>query len=66
MSTRRGLKSASRLSTATGPLQARDVCEALDHELMPKNIEGTHAKLKRLVKLDILTEVDADNFARKQ
>ncbi|MDX3536570.1 hypothetical protein PV721_19730 [Streptomyces sp. MB09-01] len=51
---------------ATGPLRARDVCEALDHELLPKNIEGTRAKLKRLVKLDILTEVDTGSFARKQ
>ncbi|MEV4453445.1 MULTISPECIES: hypothetical protein [Streptomyces] len=51
---------------ATGPLRARNVCEALDHELLPKNIEGTRAKLKRLVKLDLLTEVDAGSFARKQ
>jgi hypothetical protein len=51
---------------ATGPLRARDVCEALDHELLPKNIEGTRAKLKRLVKLDILTEVDVGSFTRKQ
>ncbi|MDX3225520.1 hypothetical protein [Streptomyces sp. ME19-01-6] len=51
---------------ATGPPRARDVCEALDHELLPKNIEGTRAKLKRLVKLNILTEGDAGSFARKQ
>uniref|UniRef100_UPI002F90F7C4 hypothetical protein n=1 Tax=Streptomyces virginiae TaxID=1961 RepID=UPI002F90F7C4 len=51
---------------ATGPLRARDVCEALDHELLPKNIEGTRAKLKRLVRLDILTEVDVGSFTRKQ
>ncbi|MFI8405169.1 hypothetical protein ACIGG5_33670 [Streptomyces sp. NPDC085463] len=51
---------------ATGPLRARDVCEALDHELLPKNIEGTRAKLKRLVKLGILTEADAGGFTRKQ
>jgi hypothetical protein len=50
---------------ATGPLRARDVCEALDHELLPKNIEGTRAKLKRLVKLGLLTEVDTGNFTRK-
>ncbi|MGW0087272.1 hypothetical protein [Streptomyces sp. NPDC003393] len=50
---------------ATGPLRARDVCEALDHELLPKNIEGTRAKLKRLVKLGLLTEVDIGNFTRK-
>ncbi|MEU9472482.1 hypothetical protein AB0D78_39065 [Streptomyces avermitilis] len=51
---------------ATGLLRARDVCEALDHELLPKNIEGIRAKLKRLVKLDVLTEVDAGSFTRKQ
>ncbi|MFE4960836.1 hypothetical protein ACFRCW_44740 [Streptomyces sp. NPDC056653] len=51
---------------ATGPLRARDVCEALDHELLPKNVEGIRAKLKRLVKLDIITEDDAGSFARKQ
>lgn len=50
---------------ATGPLRARDVCEALDHELLPKNIEGTRAKLKRLVKLGILTEADVGSFTRK-
>ncbi|WP_411074577.1 hypothetical protein [Streptomyces sp. cmx-4-7] len=51
---------------ATGPLRARDVCEALDHELLPKNIEGTRAKLKRLVKLGIITEIDTASFTRKQ
>ncbi|MFE9792813.1 hypothetical protein ACFYRL_13900 [Streptomyces goshikiensis] len=51
---------------ATGPLRARDVCEALNHELLPKNIEGTRAKLKRLVKLGILTEADTGTFIRKQ
>jgi len=51
---------------ATGPLRAKDICEAIDHELLPKNIEGTRAKLKRLVKLHILTEVDAGSSTRKQ
>jgi hypothetical protein len=37
-----------------------------DHELLPKKIEGTRAMLKRLVKLDILTEVDAGSFTGKQ
>ncbi|GAA0540912.1 hypothetical protein GCM10010390_48630 [Streptomyces mordarskii] len=37
---------------ATGPLRARDICQALDHALLPKNIEGAPAKLKHLVKLD--------------
>ncbi|MEU5548073.1 hypothetical protein AB0G85_38330 [Streptomyces sioyaensis] len=56
----------SVFNDATGPLRARDICEALDHEPLPKNIEGTRAKLKRLVKLDILTEADTDSFTRKQ
>jgi hypothetical protein len=50
---------------ATGPQRARDVCQALGHELLPKNVEGTRAKLKRLVKLDILTEIDTGVFVRK-
>jgi hypothetical protein len=51
---------------ATGPLRAREVCRSLDHELLPKNIEGTRAKLKRLVKLDILAEVDTESFTMKR
>ncbi|MEV5383614.1 hypothetical protein [Streptomyces sp. NPDC052721] len=51
---------------ATGPLRARDVCETLGHELLPKNIEGTRAKLKRLLKLGILTEIDTGSFTKKQ
>ncbi|CBG67346.1 conserved hypothetical protein [Streptomyces scabiei 87.22] len=50
---------------ATRPLRAKDVCEAFGHELLPKSVEGTRAKLKRLVKLGILTEADTGNFARK-
>lgn len=53
------------INEATVALRAREVCEALDHELLPKNIEGTRAKLKRLVKLGILTELDAGSFAKK-
>ncbi|MGW1819154.1 hypothetical protein ACWCQM_37030 [Streptomyces sp. NPDC002125] len=44
---------------ATGPRRARDVCQALGHELLPKNVEGTRARLKRLVKLGILIETAA-------
>ncbi|MFI5918107.1 hypothetical protein ACIA8M_06120 [Streptomyces anulatus] len=50
---------------ATGPIRARDVCQALGHELLPKNVEGTRAKLKRLVRLGILIEADTGSFARK-
>jgi hypothetical protein len=51
---------------ATGPLRAKGVCEALGHELLPKNVEGTRAKLKRLAKRGVLTEADTGNFAREQ
>ncbi|MFJ3532488.1 hypothetical protein [Streptomyces sp. NPDC090132] len=50
---------------ATGPIRAKDVCQALGHELLPKNAEGTRAKLKRLVRLGILIEADTGRFARK-
>ncbi|WP_225851256.1 hypothetical protein [Streptomyces sp. HPF1205] len=50
----------------TGPLRAKDACQALGHELQPKNVEGTRAKLKRLVKPGILTEADTGNFTRKR
>lgn len=55
-----------RILAVFRPLRAKDVCEALDHEPLPKNIEGTRAKLKRLVKLGIVTEADTGNFTRKQ
>ncbi|WP_018557325.1 MULTISPECIES: hypothetical protein [Streptomycetaceae] len=51
---------------ATGLVRARDVCQALDHELLPKSFEGTRAELKCLVKLDIVAEVDVGGFIRKQ
>ena len=54
------------INHAPGPLRAKDVCEALGHELLPKNIEGTRAKLKRLVRLGIPSEADTGNFARKR
>jgi hypothetical protein len=50
----------------TRALRAKDVCDALDHEPLPKNVEGTRAKLKRLVKLGLLIEADTGIFARKQ
>jgi hypothetical protein len=30
-------------TTRTGPLRAMDICDGLDLELRPKNIEGTRA-----------------------
>ncbi|MFD8821918.1 hypothetical protein ACFV1C_06085 [Streptomyces sp. NPDC059605] len=51
---------------ATGPLRAKNVCQVLSHELLPKNVEGIRAKLKRLVELGVLIEADTGSFARKQ
>ncbi|UXX97390.1 hypothetical protein N7U49_47130 [Streptomyces sp. AD2-2] len=45
---------------ASGPLRVKYVCEALGHDLLPKNVEGTRAKLKRLVKLGILAPTSAE------
>lgn len=44
----------------------KDICEALGHELLPKNVERTRAKLKRLVTVGILTEADTGNLTGKQ
>ncbi|MFE9783739.1 hypothetical protein ACFYPA_37065 [Streptomyces sp. NPDC005775] len=50
---------------ATGPLRARDICQALDFELLPKHIERTRAKMKRLVTLGILTETEPGTFSKQ-
>ena len=50
----------------TGPLRARDICQALDFELLPKHVEHTRAKMKRLVTIGILTEVEPGTFSKKQ
>ncbi|MEV5486106.1 MULTISPECIES: hypothetical protein [Streptomyces] len=62
------LTSVAGSAMATSPQghAAKDICQALGHDVLPKNVEGTRAKLKRLVKLGILTEADTGNFARKQ
>ncbi|MEU1439549.1 hypothetical protein ABZ438_36585 [Streptomyces sp. NPDC005786] len=50
---------------ATSPLRARDICQALDIGLLPKHIERTRAKMKRLVTLGILTETEPGTFSKK-
>ncbi|MGW1540755.1 hypothetical protein ACWCPM_11015 [Streptomyces sp. NPDC002309] len=50
----------------TGPLRARDICQALDFELLPKHVERTRARMKRLVTIGILTEAEPDTFSKKQ
>ncbi|MEO3928420.1 hypothetical protein ABGB07_31800 [Micromonosporaceae bacterium B7E4] len=42
-------------TTATG-MRAKDICIALGVEPSPKHVEGAHAKLKRMVNRQILTE----------
>jgi hypothetical protein len=44
------------LGTAATGMRAKDICLALDIEPLPKHVEGTRAKLKRLVSRNILTE----------
>ncbi|MFF4620481.1 hypothetical protein [Nonomuraea jabiensis] len=46
------------------PSRARDLCLALDLPLARKNIENTRAKLKRLVSLGILVEIESGLFAQ--
>ncbi|HWS36448.1 MAG TPA: hypothetical protein VN408_27400 [Actinoplanes sp.] len=44
-------------------LRAKDVCQAIGLGTEPKDTEGTRAKLKRLVKRGILTEIGPGKFA---
>jgi hypothetical protein len=46
------------------PLRARDLCQALDLLIVPKNTEGIRSKLKRLVTRGILTEPEPGLFAQ--
>ena len=46
------------------PLRARDLCLALDLPVMPKHVEGTRAKLKRLVSLGFLAETEPGLFTQ--
>jgi hypothetical protein len=47
------------------PLRARDLCLALDLPVMPRHVEGTRAKLKRLVSLGFLDETEPGLFAQR-
>ena len=44
------------------PLRARDLCLALDLPVVPKHVEGTRAKLKRLVSPGFLDESEPGLF----
>ncbi|MYW42098.1 hypothetical protein, partial [Streptomyces sp. SID161] len=43
-------------AAADAPLRARAVCEAIDLEIAPNNVNNVRLKLKRLVERGILTE----------
>jgi hypothetical protein len=48
--------------TATAPMRAKDVCQALGLGVTAKDTEGLRAKLKRLVNRQILTEPEPGLF----
>ncbi|MCX4580705.1 hypothetical protein OHB41_47840 [Streptomyces sp. NBC_01571] len=49
---------------ADAPLRARNVCEAMDLDLVPNNINNVRIKLKRLTGRGILDETEPGLFAR--
>jgi hypothetical protein len=50
------------LADAGMPMRARDLCQALDLPILPKNTEGIRCKLKRLVSRGILMEPEPGLF----
>ncbi|KOU36463.1 hypothetical protein ADK54_33560 [Streptomyces sp. WM6378] len=52
------------LTDSGRPMRARDLCQALDLPILPKNTEGIRSKLKRLVSRGILIEPEPGLFAR--
>jgi len=52
------------LTDTDSPMRARDICEALDLPILPKNTEGIRSKLKRLVTRGILTEPEPGLFTQ--
>ena len=50
------------LGTAPTGMRAKDICLALGVEPSPKHVEGTRAKLKRMVNRQILTEDEPGVF----
>ena len=53
-------------AAADAPLRARAVCEAMDVEIAPNNINNVRLKLKRLVERGILIETEQGLFTRPQ
>ncbi|MBV6703415.1 hypothetical protein [Kitasatospora aureofaciens] len=51
-------------AAADAPLRARAVCEAVDMEIAPNNVNNVRLKLKRLVERGILAEAEQGLFTR--
>ncbi|MGW1606662.1 hypothetical protein [Streptomyces eurythermus] len=51
-------------ATAGTPLRARQVCEVMDLEITPNNINNTRLKLKRLAERGILVETEQGLFTQ--
>jgi hypothetical protein len=49
---------------AAGPMRARDLCQALDLPIVPKNTENIRSKLKRLASRGILIEAEPGLFTQ--
>jgi cell division septum initiation protein DivIVA len=49
---------------AAGPMRARDLCQALDLPVAPKNTENIRSKLKRLASRGILIETEPGLFTQ--
>ncbi|KAB1921973.1 hypothetical protein F8271_31380 [Micromonospora sp. ALFpr18c] len=54
------------LATAPTGMRAKGICLALDVEPSPKHVEGTRAKLKRMVNRQVLTEDEPGVFTLAQ
>ncbi|MEV1111261.1 hypothetical protein AB0I95_21890 [Micromonospora sp. NPDC049751] len=50
------------LGASGAAMRAKDICLALDIEPLPKHVEGTHAKPKRLVGRNALIENEPGTF----
>jgi hypothetical protein len=49
---------------AAGPMRARDLCQALDLPIVPRNTENIRSKLKRLASRNILVETEPGLFTQ--
>lgn len=54
------------LDTAPTGMRAKEICLALGVEPSPKHVEGTRAKLKRMVNRHVLTEDEPGVFTHAQ